>query len=347
MDAQNIKNIANKALIAADQFYHSWSAEKQELFRATMTESAQQRVDAVLLKEVLDIQCTPENVRTTWRDLPLSKLNHLNWAKLLIEGIGNDNIFLNESMADNASLLDFNTLYDYDYDDHLFQEEANRKELKDYAGRNYYAFRFSRWARLIINEQLYYATLYSSASYLIERLDDQGSDIIKTLIPHEYVDGKNHGKREKDGFLWDVEIDAAGQEKQLDELKLRWYQYTQERWLELSKQFAHSDPHVYTEDKHENDELHRNFIFNNERALKLIRWRHFLADCEAIKGNYVDLAEMARLELTNAETWLKSTHQDILTNFDPDVVKLRRKKKIVVAPGAFDGLSGDNDNEYA
>ena len=345
MDAQNIKNIANKALIAAEPLYHSWTVQKQEMFRATMNESAQQRIDAVLLKEVLGIPCKAENARSIWRDLPLPKLNHLNWAKLLIDGIGDDNIFLNESMADNISLLDFNTLYDYDYDDHLFQEEANSKELEDYAGRDYYALRFPRWARLIINDQLNYATLYSSASYLIDQLDDSGSDIIKTLIPHEYIDGKNHGKRERDGFLWDMKVDAAGYEKQLDELRIRWYQYTQQRWLELSKQFAHCAPVVYTEDKHENDELHRNFIFNNERALKKVRWRHFLADCETISGNYADLTEMEQQELANAGNWLRTTHQDILTNFDADVVKFRMKRKIVVAPGAFYGLSGDVGDE--
>lgn len=345
MDAQRIKNIANKALMVADPSYHSWSTQKQEAFRATMDESASVRVDVVLLKEILDIQCTAENVREIWSDVPLSELNNLNWAKLLTAGIGEDMIFLNESLAENISLLDFNTLYDYDYDDHLFQEEANTKEFKKYTRRDYYAFRFSRWARLIINEQFYYATLYCSANYLTERLDDHGKDIIQTLIPHEYVDGKNHGKREKGGFLWDTEIDAGGHEKLLDELNSRWYQYIQQRWVELSQRFNQSDPAVYMEDKNENGELHRDFIFNNEFALKGIRWRSFLADCEAIVNNNADLVEMERQELVSATNWLRKAHQDIMLNFNPDVVKLRRKRKIIVAPGAFDGLSGDVRDE--
>lgn len=345
MDAQRIKNIANKALMAADPHYHSWSAQKQEAFRATMDETASRRVDVVLLKEILDIQCTAENVREIWSDVPLSELNNLNWVKLLTAGIGEDMIFPNESLAENISLLDFNTLYDYDYDDHLFQEEANTKEFKKYTRRDYYAFRFSRWARLIINDKFYYATLYSTASYLTEGLDDHGHDIIQTLIPHEHIDGKNHGRRETGGFLWDTEVDAEGLEKQLDELNSRWYQYIQQRWVELSLQFTQSEPTVYMEDKNENGELHRDFIFNNEYALKRIRWRCFLADCETIVGNYVDLAELERQELVSATNWLQEAHQDIMLNFNPDVVKLRRKRKIVVAPGAFDGLSGDVSDE--
>src|SRR5690606_6228029 len=102
-----------------------------------------------------------------------------------------------------------------------------------------------RWARLIVNDQFYYATLYSLASYLIEKIEDKGDDLIQTLIPHEYVHGKSHGKPEKNGFLWDIKIQASGLEKQLDELKNRWYQYMQQRWLELSELFIQPGPAVY------------------------------------------------------------------------------------------------------
>src|SRR5690606_16037467 len=119
INASKIQAVARKALIAADPHYFSWSAQQQERFRVTMSEAAQNRVDAVLLHGLLGMQCRVENAREVWRSLPLSKLNNLNWAKLLTTGIGADNIFLNESMAEGKSLLDFNTLYDYDYADHL------------------------------------------------------------------------------------------------------------------------------------------------------------------------------------------------------------------------------------
>jgi hypothetical protein len=345
MNAQKIKNAANKALIAADPHYHSWSAQQQERFRATMDEPAQNRVEAVLLKEILDIRCTAENAGEIWRDLPISQLNNLNWAKLLTTGIGDDRVYLNESMAENTSLLDFETLYDYDYDNHLFQEEANKKQIKEYESRDYYALRFSRWARLIINDRFYYATLYSMAGYLTEQLEDKGSDIIQTLIPHEYGEGKNHGKPEQGGSLWDIQIEADGLEKHLDELNSRWHQYTQQRWLELSQQFVQAAPAVYTEDKNESDELHRNFIFSNKSALKQIRWWHFLADCEAIKADCTKVVELEKQELEKVENWLRATHQDIMQNFDSNVVKLKRKRKIVIAPGALDGIGGDDGDE--
>jgi len=342
MNISKIKSAARKALIAADHNYYSWPAQQQEQFRATMDDAAQSRVEAVLLKDLLNIQCTAENADEIWRDLPLSKLDNINWAKLLTSGIGDDYIFLNESMAKDKSLLDFDSLYDYDYNDYLFQEQANKKEFKDYKSRDYYALRFSRWARLIIKDQFYYATLYSLAGYLTDEIEDKSHDCINKLIPHEYVEGKENGKQVKGGVRWDMQVDADGMEKQLDELKSRWYSYTQQRWLELSKEFTQTSPAVFTENNHQDGELNRKFIFNNEEALKQIRWEHFLADCELLTEEFSKVAERKEQEVTRAETYLQEEHEDIMKNFDPNVVKLKRKMKVVVAPGAFDGLVGED-----
>jgi len=342
MDKSKIKTAARKALITADHNYYSWSAQQQEQFRATMDDVAQSRVEAILLKDLQGIQCKAENASEIWRDLSLSKLNTLNWAKLLTTGIGDDHIFLNESMAENKSLLTFNSLYEYDYDDYLFQEQANKKEFKDYEARDYYALRFSCWARLIINDQFYYATLCSLAGYLTDEFEDKSHDCVQKLIPHEYVEGKENGKRVKGGFRWDMQADAGGLEKQLDELKSRWYRYTQQRWLELSKEFTHDYPAVFIEDDHQDGELNRNFIFNNEDALKQIRWKHFLSDCKPLMTEFTNITERAEQEVDGAEAYLQEAYEDIMKNFDPKVVKLKKKMKVVVAPGAFDGLLGEH-----
>jgi len=341
MDESKIKTAARKALIAADPMYCSWPAQQQEQFRATMEGAAQSRIKIILLKNLQGIQCTAENASEKWNELPISELNNLNWAKLFTSGIGDDHIYLNESMAKNVSLLDFNNFYDYDYADHLFQERANKKESENYKTRDYYAVRFSCWARLIINDQFYYATLYSLAGYLTEDIEDKSHDWISELIPHEHVEGKENGKRVKGGFRWDMKIEAGGKEKQLDELRSRWYQYTQQRWIELSKEFTQNSPTVFTEDVNQDGELHRNFIFNNEATLKKIRWKHFLADCEPLTADFINVTERAEHETARAEAYLQEAHEDIMKNFDPKVVKLRKKMKVVLAPGALDGLMGE------
>ncbi|WP_191905922.1 hypothetical protein [Nitrincola iocasae] len=345
MDSTKIKAAANKALIAAHPQYHAWSAQQQETFRATMDQAAEDRIDAVLLSDLLGIQCTAESAEEIWDELPLSEVNTLNWAKLLTSGIGDDLIMLNEYMAENTSLLGFETLYDYDYDDYLFQERANKEQSPDYQPCNYYALRFSRWARLIIGDQFHYATLYSLAGYLTDELEEKGSDFIQTLIPHEYVDGKNHGKPTKGGFLWNMEIKANGLEKHLDELKQRWYHYQQQRWLELSLAHCQQPPAIYFQHVDQHGEQYLNIIFNNETALKQVRWRHFLADCNRLKGDVAKVAELKVQELAKAEQWLQQTHQDILASFDPKVVKLRKKRKIVMVPGVLGGLLGEREGD--
>jgi len=346
MNKSKIKPASRKALIAANKNYYSWSTEQQEKFRATMDETAQNKVESVILNSLFGFKSTVKNASEICNDLPISKTNDFNWAKLLTAGIGEDFIFLNECMADNVSLLNFNSLYDYDYDDYLFQEQANKKEFKNYKPKDYYAFGFSRWARLIINDQFYYATLHSLAGYLIDEIEDKSHDYIEQLIPHEYVEGKENGKQVKGGFCWDMRIEANGLEKQLDELKSRWYRYTQQRWIELSKEFTQNSPAVFIEDINVDGELNRNYIFNNEKTLKKIRWKYFLADCEPLIEKLSRVTERAKQEVTRTNNYLQKEHEDIMKNFDPKVVKLKRKMKIVVAPGALDDLVKDDaDND--
>ena len=64
------------------------------------------------------------------------------------------------------------------------------------------------------------------------------------------------------------------------------------------------------------------------------------------------MAESSALEMLLAEeidrsnTWLTENHQDIQDNFDPTVVKMRRKRKIILSATALDdliGIGGDDD----
>lgn len=112
IDKTQISAAARQALMTANTHYYAWPCEQQERFRATMDSDSQTKVRRVLLDSLLSIQCRDEKVDETWNDLPLLKVNMLNWASLLTSGIGEDFLYLNESMAEGKSLLDFSTLYD-------------------------------------------------------------------------------------------------------------------------------------------------------------------------------------------------------------------------------------------
>lgn len=343
---ESIERAAVKALIAAAPHYHAWSAEQQERFRATMGEPAEARVDAVLLQEVAGVDCAPAEARKRWEQLPLATRNALNWAKLLTTGIGEDMLFLNELLPAGCSLLDFDTLYDYDHHDHLFQEQANREQDPGYPGREYRALRFSHWVRLLRDGQFHYATLFSLADYLGHRVDEAAHDYIQALIPHRHVRGKDHGKAEKGGTRWDLRIEADGLERQLEELQYRWAQRHYREYLEaLHREFAGEAPAVYWREHTQEGEAHLDVVFNNGTALKLVHWKRFLRDCAALHAEWERVDARVEQELKRARAWLEECCEDILQNFDPSVVRLRRRRKIVIAPGALDGLLDDGGGE--
>ncbi|MEE9424014.1 MAG: hypothetical protein V3V18_03435 [Methylococcales bacterium] len=348
LDKTQIKAAARKSLIAADSQYYSLSAKQQEHFRATMNEQSCQKVKRVLLDDLLNIQCSLEDVDEVWRELSLDNLNVLNWAKLLTAGIGDDWICLNEPMADNKSLLDFSTLYDYDHADYLFQEQARKKDSKDYKGTEYYAFRWPPWVRLLIDDNFYYSTFTSVATHLYDEIEATGRDYIDQLIPHKFVEGKEHGKRDKGGYRWDMQQDAGGLEKQLKELQHRWYPYLQKRWLVISKLNSKLEPAAYTKDFDWDNDPHRCFIFTNEATLKKIRWQTFSADCKPLMAEYSFIEKQLEVAIDKAKSFLDESYQDILKNFDPDVIKLRKKRKIIMSSDFLDDLEkpGHDDEPY-
>lgn len=89
-------------------------------------------------------------------------------------------------------------------------DETRKQDFPDYKGADYFAYQHPSWVRLLIQEQFYYASFMSLATYFLDEIESAGRDHINQLIPHDYVDGKKQGKPEKGGFLLDMNLDAQG-----------------------------------------------------------------------------------------------------------------------------------------
>jgi hypothetical protein len=254
---------------------------------------------------------------------------------LQLTGIGDDYIFLNESMAENTSLLDYGTIYDYDYADHLFQESMRQRDDSAYIAKPYRGTLYYRWARLQINGVFHYANLCIMAGYMYSKLEEFGFDKINEMIPHKYVDGKNHGKREGKGSIFDLRVDAGGLEAQLEELKDRYYKYLFSLCESILCDFdAKAPKRVYLVDVSRGSEPHIDIIFTDKSAMQAVNFRQFMNDCQAINGDSVELTELIEKECQEALDFLEKSHVDIITNFDPKVVKIRKKKKIIISDAA-------------
>ena len=329
------KIASRRALISLNSDYFSWTEHEREIFRAIKDELAIQKIKSSLLKSLFKINCDVESVDELWDELSSEELNIVNPCMLLTDGVGEDYIFVNEDFAENTTILDFETVYDYDFNAHEFQQQDRKKVHSDYKPKDYYPFKWEPWIRLFIDNVFFYATLTSVASQVCTELEAYSDTYIDQLIPNELVEGKEHNQASEHGFIWDMKINASGLEGQLNELKTRREEYLEERWLTISQYQAKLAPVIYITDDNSEKIPNRTFIFNNERAIKKVRWRSFIADSTPLIKDYSTIKKLIDDELQKSKEYLDTHYQDIMDNFDPKVVKFKKKMKIVTPTEGF------------
>ncbi len=332
VDRRKTQAALRRAIIAVKSDYFAWPEHVQEHYRVALPDDDRFKIDKVLLATLFNIRAdTPEAMAAAFDDFDETQYLLYNSAILPLTGIGDDCFYLTEWLGEHKTLLDFATLYDYDYADHDFQEQARAAEFPDYTAKPYRGSLYHTWARLLIDGAFYYANLSMVAGYIYSQLDDFGSDRIRELIPHVYVAGPNHGKREGNGRLWDRRADAGGQEAQLKELRQRYYRYTAARWEALSQRLdKQAEGKVYQVDQNQEHEPHMDFMFTDKTVLQAVRFRHFMSDCRAMMGDSQELQTLIDQERLAARVYLAHHYQDILENFDPTIVEFRKKRKIIV-----------------
>ena len=320
--------------------YFGWSLEAQERYRVSMPDPDAFRLRQELVKALFSLHAqTEEDLEKITEQFSNEEHLVFNRAWLPAAGVGEDSFFLNEYLDEGKTLLDFDTLYEYDYDDHNFQEQARTDEIPDYVVKPYRGALYYAWARLFIDGVFHYASLCMAAGYVYSRLDESGQEKVSTLIPHRYVNAKDHGKREGKGTIFSQRIDADGKEAQAEELQRRFWDYLSQRYDALRTEFdGQARKAVYMEDKSRPHDPHMNFIFSDKTALQAVRFRYFMRDCRPLVADRRELDAVITRERQALDAYLESTCRDILTNFDPKVAPFRKKNKIIIADGALNEL---------
>ena len=320
--------------------YFSWNQDRQEQYRVNMPEQDYLKVEQFLLKALFDITVTDKDQMDEAKDdLTNAQSTKLNATLLPLQGIGENYFWLNEFFPESKTLLSFETLYDYDFQDHQFQQETKEKDFKDYQKKSYRGSLYLTWARLMIKKQFYYATLTMASGYIYSKLDEYGQDYIKELIPHEYVQGKNHGVPDKEGFLWDYKPDAGGFERQLKELKYRFWDYTKNAWERLEKEFDKESLQqvlIFNESNPSEsqfimfDDPCLHFVFTDKEGLKKIHFKTFMRDCwDVEQKDHSGFIKNIDDEKQKLRRFLDTQYHDIMVNFDPNILKFRKKYTIV------------------
>ena len=329
-----------QALMRVNPDYFAWSLEAQERYHVSMPEQDALRLRQELLKALFGIHAKTDEDLSEVSD-QFGDEEHLvfNRALLPAAGVGEDDFYLNEYLGEGKTLLDFDTLYEYDHDDHCFQEQARKEQtpehvVKPYRGGLYYA-----WARLFIDGVFHYASLCMAAGYVYSHLDEFGQEKVATLIPHRYVNAKDHGKREGKGTIFSQRLEADGKEPQAEELQRRCWDYLSQRFDALRTEFdGQARTAIYMENKSRPHDPHMKFVFSDKTALRAVRFRHFMRDCRPLVADRAELDAVINRERQALDEYLESTCRDIFASFDPKVVPFRKKRTIIIADGALDDL---------
>ncbi len=334
--ATKLEPALRRALLRVNPAYVTWSDAEKECYHVALPAADRLRIEQQLLQDLFGIHVRDQaELDDALGEFDDAQHLALNRTLLPITGIGQDSFCLNEYLANNVTLLDFLTLYDYALDDYRFQEAARKKlnpahEDKPFRGDLHFC-----WARLFIDDAFTYATLSSTASYLNGMLDTVGTEQINQLLPHEYVPGKEHGKREEHGFLWDLRVDAAGMEGHLEELQHRFWHYLAERHEMLLDEFDQkAQGVVYLRDRSTATDPQVDFIFSDKTALQAVRFKAFVTDCRQLAGNEQMLTRIEEEERNALLAYLEKEYTEIIANFDEKIIKLRKKRKVTIAEEA-------------
>lgn len=329
-----------RALMRVNPEYFAWPLEAQERYRVSMPEHDAFRLRQELLKALFGIQAkTEEDLAEISNRFGDKEHLLFNRALLPAAGVGEDSFFLNEYLGESKTLLDFDTLYEYDYDDHCYQEQARKDQTPEYLVKPYRGALYYTWARLFIDGAFHYASLCMAAGYVYSHLDKFGREKISTLIPHRYVKAKDHGKREGKGTIFSQRLEADGREAQAEELQRRCWGYLSQRFDALRTEFdGQSRKAVYMEDLSRHNDPHMTFIFSDKTALQAVRFRHFMRDCRAFVADRAELNVVINRERQALNARLEFTCRDIFAHFDPKVAPFRKKRKIIIADGALNDV---------
>jgi len=334
-----------RALTRVRPEFFGWTPEQQLRYRAALPADDCAAIVSFLVAALAGTDAAAADLVKQEREgrLPLGIQNRVNELLLPLTGIGDDSFYLNEHLGERRSILDFRTLRAYDEDDHDFQERARAEEDPTYEKQAYLGALRACWARVLVGGRLTYLTLSMAAAHLYDRISEAGADELQRRIPHRYVRGPHDGERESGFIRWDSRVDAGGQEAMLDELQHRVWDYEHTRWRALKAEWdALALRGAYALDVSQAGESNLLWVFTDKRALDKVRFDTFMADCRAIERPIDELDAAAAAEVGRVNQFVAEQHQSLLASFDPKVVRLRKRRKILMHPRAIDDLAGED-----
>lgn len=322
-----------------DFFNHESEEEKEKDFEGeTLSEKHYRYFDCFAAKQIFNEPLLDDD------KLEGKSLYEYNKLRNEFVGFGNDKITLSEFFMSYNNLLDIPTLFDYDY---AFEKDQIKLEIEECERtkrdpskfiNKEYKFRLnSIWIRFILNDELFYGSIYSSFFHIHQKLQETISNEVKSYYPHEMIDVEENDE----SFLgqFGIAVDAKGKEKFLEELERRTYQNCNKIAEEAYNEVLELNlDGVIIEEHEDEDGKHINFIVLNESTAKKITWQDFYKDMKNNEVNIDVLDEIIKKYLNKFKDCIKSDFEDIESNFDPDKVAPIRKMKFIFTDKAKEDI---------
>ncbi len=297
--------------------YFSWDEDSQNKYRIFMPDDLNFKFRQFILKEAFGIEVADDDAfDDAWSDMSTQDTTKFNAILLPLQGIGEDLFFLNEYFAIGKSLLDFETLYEYDFNDFQFQE-ADRKTRENYCARTYRGSLHSVWARLLIDGDFYYASLSMVSRYLAMELGNFGDDYIEERIPYDFYPGEDHGKASANGCsVYDMRINANGLESQLKELQKRTWKYLEIAEDRIEEDYdKQSEQQVLILDQSSDKDPYLHILFSDWKVLQKIRFQTFMRDCRAFENkDHSALLQQLADEKAKLKIFLDEQYAEIMSS---------------------------------
>ena len=313
------KRISQLLERAINQFipeYFSWDEQTQDKYRVFMPNDLKFKFRQFILKEAFGIAVADDEAFDDARsDMLTQDITKFNAILLPLHGIGEDQFFLIECFDIGKSLLDFATLYQYDFNDFQFQE-SERKTRDNHCARIYRGTLHAAWANLNVDGEFHCAALSMVSRYFWMELGDLGDDYIQELIPYNFYPGEDHGKEAENGCsVHDMRINANGLESQLEELKRQSWKYLDIAGNRIEEEYdSISEQQVLILEQGTDKEPYLHFLFSDWKVLKKIHFKTFMRDCRAFENkDHIALMQKLADEKEQLKLFLDEQYAEIMS----------------------------------
>ena len=262
-----------------------------------------------------------------------------NSILLPYQGIGPNDFMMNE-FDWNEKILRFKNLYEYNENNHEYQEECNLRDFSEYVTKPLFN-RFSSWARANVNGKFNYLNLNSYQIWLYYDADNNSFDWLDKNIPYDFVPGKDNGKKVRGGYLWDMNLDAGGLEGYHEHMSTFSREWTNAKYDEDCAADAFGDVVFVIDNTEDKLDPSLDYIFGSTAVLKHLTFMNFIDDCEKVHGDsakLLELKEARKVEFYEAmDTEFAKIKLKPSSEYESRA-DIKKKRSVTIADGALDDL---------